>query len=78
LLEGDEYATARAAANQANRAMHAADPTLDGLQIHEIQPVKFGGSPTDPLNKIPLTPAVHARATTWWNQLQRGLTKLLE
>jgi hypothetical protein len=37
--------------------------------------VKFGGSPTDPLNKIPLTPAEHAPATTWWNQLQRDLTK---
>jgi RHS repeat-associated protein len=31
LLEGSEYDAARSAANQANRAMHAADPTLDGL-----------------------------------------------
>jgi RHS repeat-associated protein len=73
LLEGQEYAAARGAANQANRALHAADSTLNGLQIHEIQPVKFGGSPTDPLNKVPLTPADHASATTWWNRLQRDL-----
>ena len=43
LLEGSEYDAARSAANQANRAMHAADQTLEGLQLHEIQPVKFGG-----------------------------------
>lgn len=75
LLEGDEYIASRNAANQANRAMHAADPSLDGLQIHEIQPVKFGGSPTDPLNKISLTQAEHTPATTWWYQLWRDLWK---
>jgi hypothetical protein len=74
LLEGAEYEAARAEANAANRAMHQADPSLNGLQLHEIQPVKFGGSPTDPLNKIPLTPQQHAPVTTWWNQLQRDIT----
>jgi RHS repeat-associated protein len=73
LLEGAEYTEARAAANSANRQMHAADPALNGMQIHEIQPVKFGGSPTDPANKVPLPPAEHAPATTWWNRLQRDL-----
>jgi hypothetical protein len=73
LLEGAEYDAARTAANQANRAMHQADTALRGLQLHEIQPVKFGGSPTDPLNKVPLTPQQHSPATTWWNQLQRSL-----
>lgn len=71
LLEGAEYDAARTAANQANRAMHQADPALSGLQIHEIHPVKFDGSPTDPLNKIPLTPQQHQPATTWWLVLQR-------
>ena len=74
LLEGAEYDAARAEANAANRALHQADPSLNGLQLHEIQPVKFGGSPTDPLNKIPLTPQQHAPVTTWWNQLQRDIT----
>ncbi|MBA3810569.1 MAG: RHS repeat-associated core domain-containing protein [Caulobacteraceae bacterium] len=75
LLEGDEYEAARSAANQANRAMHTADSTLNTLQIHEIQPIKFGGSPTDPSNKIPLSSAEHIPATTWWNQLQRDLSR---
>jgi hypothetical protein len=73
LVDGAEYDAARIAANNANRAMHRADPTLSGFQIHEIQPVKFGGSPTDPLNKIPLTRTDHSAASVWWNQLQRSL-----
>ncbi len=74
LLEGAEYDVARGEANSANAAIHEADPSLNGLQLHEIQPVKFGGSPTDPLNKIPLTPQQHIPATTWWNQLLRDIT----
>jgi len=75
MIEGSEYDAARNAANQANRAMHTADPSLNGMQIHEIQPVKFGGSPTDITNKIPLSPLEHAKATTWWRQLQREMQK---
>ena len=71
LLEGAEYETARKAANSANRAMHRADDSLKGLQIHEVHPVKFGGSPTDPLNKVPLTPQDHSPYTVWWNSLMR-------
>jgi len=48
LLEGTEYESARNAANQANQALHRADPSLAGTEIHEIQPVKFGGNPIDP------------------------------
>jgi hypothetical protein len=71
LLEGAEYDAARAAANQANRAMHQADPALRGLQLHEIQPVKFGGSSTDPLNKIPLTSGRRRRLR--WQRLRHPL-----
>ncbi len=73
LIQGEEYDAARAAANQTNSAIHAADPSLKGMQIHEIQPIKFGGSPTGISNKIPLSPLEHARATTWWRILQRML-----
>lgn len=73
IVTGSEYEAARKAANNANRAMHKADPLLKGKQIHEIQPVKFGGSPTDPANKIPLTPAEHAKATTWWRRTQQNM-----
>ena len=73
LINGEEYANLVAAKNSANQAMHRADPELAGQHIHEIHPVKFGGSPTDPANKIPLAPEVHSRFTTWLNRLQRVL-----
>jgi toxin YxiD len=73
LLQGAEKDAARKAANNANRAAHRADSNLKGMQIHEIQPVKFGGSPTNPANKVPLTPQEHSPFTTWWRQLQRDL-----
>jgi hypothetical protein len=73
LLQGAEYDAARKAANNANRAAHRADASLAGKQIHEIQPVKFGGSPTNAANKVPLTPQQHSPFTTWWSRLQRSL-----
>jgi len=69
LLSGEAYENARREANRANRRLHEENPDWDGLQIHEIQPVKFGGSPTDLNNKIPLTQENHIPATVWWNQL---------
>jgi hypothetical protein len=73
LLEGEEYEAARDAANAANRALHRADSSLAGLQIHEIKPVKFGGSPTNIANKIALTQKDHSPFTSWWNNLMRSL-----
>jgi RHS repeat-associated protein len=73
LLEGKEYEDARQAANNANAALHRIDPGLKGKQIHEIQPVKFGGSPTDSVNKIPLTPKEHAEYTRYWNNIMRNI-----
>ena len=76
LLTGEAYKEARKAANKANAALHAADPAkYAGKQIHEIIPVKFGGSPTDIANKIALTPAEHAKFTTFWNKLMRDLER---
>jgi len=74
LLEGDEYSAARNAADKANSALHDAGPNLSGLQIHEVQPVKFGGSPTDLANKVVLTPAEHMQYTVWWNRVQRSIS----
>lgn len=73
LIEGAEYNAARNAANQANRSMHLANPALSGKHIHEIQPVKFNGSPIDSANKVPLTPAEHGPVTSWWSNLQRAI-----
>lgn len=72
LLTGAEYDAARTAANRANAALRRANPELyRGKQIHEIHPVKFGGSPTDPANKIALTPQEHYRFNEFWRQHQR-------
>jgi RHS repeat-associated protein len=75
LLEGAEYQTARSAANQANQAIRKADPAAHaGKEIHEINPVKFGGSPTNPANKVALPTNVHRQQVTpWWNRLKKDL-----
>ena len=69
ILEGDEYANARKIANNVNTNLHKQNSQYDGLQIHEVHPVKFGGSPTDIDNKIILTPKEHAKYTTFWNRI---------
>jgi hypothetical protein len=75
LVEGEEYAAARRAANAENRRIHRNDPTLKDFEFHEIQPVKFGGSPTDPLNKIPLKSPQHDKVTSWWKAFQTAIEK---
>lgn len=74
VLSGAEYDAARSVANSANAALRRADPgAYAGKQIHEILPVKFGGSPIDPANKIALPPGQHAELTNFWNQLLRDV-----
>lgn len=70
LLDGEEYITARRLANQTNAILHKQNPTLDGFQIHEIHPIKFGGSPTDLSNKIPLSPSIHNEFNRYWYRIQ--------
>lgn len=76
LLGNAEYQAARKAANSANKALRK-DQGLVGnktIDIHEIQPVKFDGSPTDAANKIGLDRTLHRQEVTpWWNALQRAL-----
>jgi hypothetical protein len=73
LLEDAEYQSARKLANSTNATMRRATPEVfKGLQIHEIHPVKFGGSPTDVSNKLFLTPSQHAQYTNFWNILMRS------
>jgi hypothetical protein len=75
LIEGEEYDIALAAKKAANDAIRRADPAFyDGMEIHEITPVKFGGSPTDPLNKIAVPATLHRQVVTpWWNAYQRSI-----
>jgi hypothetical protein len=75
ILTGEEYEIARSTANRINTTLHRSYPSLQGLAIHEIHPVKFGGSPVDLSNKIALITADHARYTTWWNNILRLLSR---
>jgi hypothetical protein len=72
LLEGQEYADARASANAANRALRRGlpDSVKPYLDVHEIQPVKFGGDATDVANKILLDVDSHAAVSAWWRRIQ--------
>jgi len=80
LLDGEEYNDARKAANRANSKIRR-DSGLVGqdVDVHEIHPVKFGGSPTDPVNKEILDRAFHRQEVTpWWNRLQRNIENVIE
>lgn len=75
LVEGAEYDAARKAANQANNQIRQTN-NLRGqpVDVHEVQAVKFGGSPTDPSNKVIIDRTLHRQEVTpWWNQLQKDL-----
>ncbi len=71
ILEGTEYTDSRNLANKTNANIHRNRPDLKGTQIHEMHPVKFGGSPTDIDNKIALSPKEHAKYTAFWNKVLR-------
>lgn len=45
------------------------------VDVHEVKPVKFDGSPTDSANKVVLPRDVHRQQVTpWWNPLQRDIS----
>jgi hypothetical protein len=46
---------------------------LIGKEIHQIQPVVFGGDPVSEANKAYLTPAEYAPYVVWWNRKYRQL-----
>jgi filamentous hemagglutinin len=74
LIEGEALVAARAAAKKINGKLSRGfklGPA--GVDIHEIVPLKFGGSPTDLANKVGLHESVHSRVTTWFGRLQRLL-----
>lgn len=74
-MEDAEYDAARAAANRANAGIRSEQGLVGKpVDVHEIQPVKFGGSPTDSTNKVILPRDIHRQQVTpWRNQLQNGL-----
>jgi hypothetical protein len=76
LIEGAEYDAARSAANVANGAIRRERGLVgQSVDIHELQPVKFGGSPIDAANKVILPRDLHRQQVTpWWNQLMRDIS----
>lgn len=74
LLSQDEYAVARAQGNAGIRAYKRAHPQeAAGKDIHHIQPIKFGGHPSDESNLVPLTEDEHMLYTRWWRRVQSEL-----
>lgn len=72
LLDGDAYAAARQAANRANRPLSQGFGLNEArYQVHEIDPIKFGGSPTDLVNKVGLPRSLHSQVTAWFARLQQ-------
>jgi len=45
------------------------------IEIHHIQPIKFGGDPVDSGNLVPLLHPDHSPFTTWWGGLQADLER---
>ncbi|WP_025144874.1 DUF6443 domain-containing protein [Pedobacter jeongneungensis] len=77
LLYGQDYLNARNAANSANRKL-SLELELKGkeIDIHELIPVKFGGSPNDIQNKVLLDKSFHRqKVTPFWNNIQRSIEK---
>ena len=65
LLEGAEYNAARNAANKANSTFRREQGLIgEPVDVHEINPVKFGGSPTESTNKVILPRDVHRQQVT--------------
>ena len=80
-MEGDEYDFARKQANEVNRNIRKQDSfySNNSLEIHEIEPVKFGGSPTDLTNKTAIQGQVHRKyVTPWWNKIRDEAKKGLD
>lgn len=70
-MEGLELKNARNLANSTNQSLRNSNPSFfKGLEIHEIQPVKFNGSPTDLNNKLFLTPKEHRAFSNYWIKQQ--------
>jgi hypothetical protein len=70
----DELLGWLAKSNRVKGPAPVADPSRFGLVIHEITPVIFGGSPTDPQNKTLLPLATYAKAVAFWNEQLRAAT----
>jgi len=69
-LEGAEYNLSRKLANAANNKIRK-ENNLRGqdVDVHEIKPVKFNGSPTNTNNKLIIDRSIHRQ------QIKNGVIK---
>jgi len=75
-LHGDEYINSLRIKNNVNKTLHRNYPQfLKGLEIHEIQPIKFNGNPFTLRNRMFLTPKGHRAFTDFWAKLQYNIQK---
>ncbi|WP_328457778.1 FG-GAP-like repeat-containing protein [Streptomyces sp. NBC_00386] len=77
VLGDAEYEAAKEAKKVANNALRRKFLKFfksTWTDIHEVHPVKFGGSPTDLANKEIISPPEHWEVTAWWNALMRWVT----
>ncbi len=71
LRTGSVYKSARQLADRINKTLRRGFQTGQaGQDIHEINPVKLGGSPTDLANKMGLPRPLHRQVTAWFRELQ--------
>lgn len=54
-----------------SRPRRRANPRIVGHEIHEIQPVIFGGDPVDPANKDFVATDDYMLLVAWWNDQYR-------
>ena len=75
LIEGAEYDAARKLANKTNEALRKQYGIYRNgnshIHIHEIHPIKFGGSPTDLANKVLVNQKDHSRIHRFWRALRK-------
>ncbi|MCA3125161.1 MAG: hypothetical protein ING90_21190 [Rhodocyclaceae bacterium] len=78
MLDKEQAAAARAAANEENQLIRKEYPKSfdhDWLQVHETHPIKFGGSPTDRANKEMIWAPDHWEVSNWWKGVQDWIEK---
>lgn len=73
IIEGEEYRSSRSIANKANDKIRRTKGLRGvSVDIHEVHPIKFGGSPSDQKNKVVLDRAFHRKnVTPWWNKVMQ-------
>jgi hypothetical protein len=74
LLTGKRYENARALANLENARIRKLYNLVGAwIEINEMVPVKWGGSPTSWANKELLTPPAHWDHSAYWRRVERSL-----